>query len=285
MHYVRTRIDRDALTDLSAIIQAGLAVRALARANPAATSPDSLLRFGESYGGSAGEFINTVLGYAEREHRLAQRLRRWRGAVARRNGAAARAARSDSSEAPSHESRVGSNESDVPSDQSRTGDSECDAARRESHAEDSRSDPRTNPSDGGSHSSCLEDSAFDLRPHPPGGEQQDARQHVHVSGRVARLPSFYTLAPLGLTCPHCGYGGEMTFNGEAPCYFWGFRAQELLNVYHRIAGAAKHQFGGTSLLADLDSFEIDTMEDAHTTNVQCGNCFDTFPSLHPLRFV
>jgi hypothetical protein len=99
------------------------------------------------------------------------------------------------------------------------------------------------------------------------------------------LPSFYTLAPLGLTCPHCGYDGEMEFKGEAPCYFWGFRAQELLNVYHRIAGAAKHRFASTSLLADLDSFEIDTMEDAETTNIQCGNCFDTFPSRHPLRFV
>lgn len=45
MNYVRTRIDRDALTGLRTTIQAGLAVRALARANPAATSPDSVLRF------------------------------------------------------------------------------------------------------------------------------------------------------------------------------------------------------------------------------------------------
>src|SRR5881227_3893651 len=109
MHYVRTRIDRDALTDLRAIIQAGLAVRALARVNPAATSPDSVLRFGESYGGSAGEFVNSILDYAEREHRLAQRLRRWRAVVARRSGTAARTARSDSSEAPSHECHVPSN--------------------------------------------------------------------------------------------------------------------------------------------------------------------------------
>jgi hypothetical protein len=285
MNYVRTRIDRDALTDLKAIIQAGLAVRALARANPATASPDSVQRFGESYGGSAGEFIDAILGYADREHRLAQRLRRWRAAVARRSGAAARVARSHSSEAPSHESRVGSNESDLPSDQSRHGDSECDPARRESRAEDSRSDRQTNASGGGSHSSRLEDSEFDPRSCPPGSEQPGARQHVHVSGRVAFLPSFYTLAPLGLTCPHCGYDGEMEFKGEAPCYFWGFRAQELLHVYHRIAGAAKYRFGGTSLLADLDSFEIDTMEEADTTNVQCGNCFDTFPSRHPLRFV
>jgi hypothetical protein len=38
MNYVRTRIGRDALSDLRAIIQGGLAVRALARANPATTS-------------------------------------------------------------------------------------------------------------------------------------------------------------------------------------------------------------------------------------------------------
>jgi hypothetical protein len=163
--------------------------------------------------------------------------------------------------------------------------SASDGARHESRAEDNRSDRRTNASDGGSHSSRLEDSAFHPRSHPPEGEQQGVRQHVHVSSRVARLPSFYTFAPLGLTYPHCGYDGEMEFKGEAPCYFWGFRAQELLNVYHRIAGAATHRFGGTSFLADLDSFEIDTMEDAHTTNIQCGNCFDTFPSRHPLRFV
>lgn len=285
MHYVRTRIDRDALTDLRTTIQAGLAVRALARANPAATSPDSVLRFGESYGGSAGEFVNTILDYADREHRLAQSLRRWRAVVARRNGTASPTARSDSSDAPSHESHVRSNESDLASDQSRRVDSASDGARNESRADDNRSDRRTNASDGGSHSSRLEDSAFDPRSHPPEGEQQDVRQHVHVSSRVARLPSFYTLAPVGLTCPHCGYDGEMEFKGEAPCYFWGFRVQELLNVYHRIAGAATHRFGGTSFLADLDSFEIDTMEDAHTTNIQCGNCFDTFPSRHPLRFV
>jgi hypothetical protein len=131
----------------------------------------------------------------------------------------------------------------------------------------------------------LEDTAFDPRSHPPERELHGAGQHVHVGGRVVRLPSFYTLAPLGLTCPHCGYDGGQTFRDGDPGYFWGFQAQELLNVYHHIAGAAKHRFGGISLLADLDSFEIDTMEDAHATNIRCGNCFDTFPSPHPLRFV
>jgi hypothetical protein len=59
----------------------------------------------------------------------------------------------------------------------------------------------------------------------------------------------------------------------------------LLNVYHDIIGAAQHRAGAVWLLVDIESLDIYTMEESRETNVQCGHCFATFPSLHALRFV
>ncbi len=108
---------------------------------------------------------------------------------------------------------------------------------------------------------------------------------VQLANGTARVPPFFKVVPPGLTCPHCGYAGIAGDSAEGPAYFVGFRAQELLHVYHDVVGAAEHRSGGTCLLVDTFTFEIDTMEEARETNLVCGNCSGTFAAPHPLRFI
>jgi hypothetical protein len=108
---------------------------------------------------------------------------------------------------------------------------------------------------------------------------------VPFASRVARLPQGWRRLPLGVTCPHCGYKGTADIEGEGPQFFPGFRAQELLYVYHLVVGAALHRSGTIELLADIDTFEINEMEPPQETNLECGNCDQTFPAPYALRFV
>lgn len=108
---------------------------------------------------------------------------------------------------------------------------------------------------------------------------------VPFASRVARLPQGWRRVPLGVTCPHCGYKGTTEIDGEGPQFYPGFRAQELLYVYHLVVGAALHRGGEIDLLVDRETFEINELELPQQTNLECGNCDQTFPAPYPLRFV
>ncbi len=64
--------------DVRAIIEAGLALRALKRTNQGVPLSDMMSDLGDAYAGWTAVFIETILDYAERDRRLARRFRRWR---------------------------------------------------------------------------------------------------------------------------------------------------------------------------------------------------------------
>jgi predicted RecB family nuclease len=64
--------------DVRAIIEAGLALRALKRTNQGVPLSDIISELADAYDGWAAVFIETILDYAERDRRLARRFRRWR---------------------------------------------------------------------------------------------------------------------------------------------------------------------------------------------------------------
>jgi hypothetical protein len=70
--------------DVKAIIEAVLKVRALERTNADVSSTDFVLMLADAYRGWTGEFIDTIVDYAERDLRVARRLRSWRRARMRR---------------------------------------------------------------------------------------------------------------------------------------------------------------------------------------------------------
>lgn len=108
---------------------------------------------------------------------------------------------------------------------------------------------------------------------------------IQLADRVARVPSFFKVVLASIVCPHCGYSGVTADSSQGATHLACFRAQELLNVYHDVVGAAEHRSGGLCLLIDRFTFDIDTMEEARETNLVCGRCSGTFPAPHPLRFI
>lgn len=70
--------------DVRAIIDAGLAVRALERADSErVSSSDFVVSIGQGYDDWSAEFIDTILDFIERDRRVARRFRTWRKARSR----------------------------------------------------------------------------------------------------------------------------------------------------------------------------------------------------------
>src|SRR5689334_285142 len=70
--------------DVRAIVEAVLKVRELERSNPEVSSIDFTSALGEAYRGWTAEFIDTIADFAERDARVARRIRSWRRARAAR---------------------------------------------------------------------------------------------------------------------------------------------------------------------------------------------------------
>jgi hypothetical protein len=64
--------------DLRAIIDVGLALRALKRTNEEVPVSDMISELADAYDGWMPLFIETILDYAERDRRVARRFRSWR---------------------------------------------------------------------------------------------------------------------------------------------------------------------------------------------------------------
>lgn len=78
MLYYRNEID------VQAIVEAVLKVRALERSNPEVSASDFTAALGDAYRDWTAEFIDTIADFAERNARVARRIRSWRRARASR---------------------------------------------------------------------------------------------------------------------------------------------------------------------------------------------------------
>lgn len=74
MRYFRREID------VKAIVEAVLKVRELERLNPDVSSIDFTSALGDAYRDWTAEFIDTIADFAERDARVARRIRSWRRA-------------------------------------------------------------------------------------------------------------------------------------------------------------------------------------------------------------
>jgi len=118
----------------------------------------------------------------------------------------------------------------------------------------------------------------------PYREGCNCARYVRLTHRIARLPPMMMRAPLGITCPHCGYRGETAVEDQSyrAHFFPGFRVQQLLYVYHDIVTAAVDRGGTLFHFFDSGSMEIPENETIEATNIECGNCDQTFPWSGPI---